>query len=93
MGDARTAGDRRNDLYSVLGESEQRPRRYGRRVSEVLLPVVRCGDCEVTLFESPSPPNEDRDPCPACGSLSRRIGIAVRDVETAPKEQTGLRAV
>jgi hypothetical protein len=52
--------------------------------------VVRCGNCGRKLDESASLPPEQREPCPDCGSTSRRFEVhlnaVVRAVATVARE-------
>lgn len=39
--------------------------------------VVKCGNCDHRLHEPPSLPSHEREPCPECGSISRRFEFRV----------------
>jgi phage FluMu protein Com len=41
--------------------------------------VVRCGDCNIILEEDSGITVEDRQPCPACGSLKRLCHLTIHD--------------
>lgn len=43
-------------------------------------PVVRCGKCGRKLDESPSLPENQRQPCPDCGSTSRKFDLHLNAV-------------
>jgi hypothetical protein len=49
-----------------------------------------CGNCGHALDESPSTPVEQRQPCPGCGSLGRKVLIEVSDTITV-HESVGLK--
>jgi len=41
--------------------------------------LVRCGDCNLILEEDSGITSEDRQPCPACGSLKRSYHLTIHD--------------
>jgi hypothetical protein len=49
----------------------------------VAITVVRCANCLTTLFESAEAAVEEREPCPACGSLERRADAVPSDMLSA----------
>jgi hypothetical protein len=49
----------------------------------VAITVVRCANCLTTLFEAGETAIEEREPCPACGSLERRVEAAPSDMLSA----------
>jgi rRNA maturation endonuclease Nob1 len=51
-------------------------------MSDVLVPVVYCAACGTVLFESASVRDEEREPCPACGSARRRVQNVTSGAET-----------
>jgi hypothetical protein len=55
-------------------------------MSASLNPVVQCGQCGESLDESSSLPSESRQPCPNCGSLTRRFGVALSATLTMKSE-------
>jgi hypothetical protein len=52
-------------------------------MSDVLIPVVRCRSCGTALFESPSASFEEREPCPACGSMDRDVQMIAAEAITS----------
>jgi hypothetical protein len=55
---------------------------------EVSIPVVRCGECQTELFESPGAPADEREPCPACGSTARTVTPMPVQVPADPPVRT-----
>src|SRR5437870_4900883 len=43
--------------------------------SQAVENTVACGNCGTTLIEPPSMPADQRQPCPECGSVSRRYEV------------------
>jgi hypothetical protein len=47
--------------------------------------TVNCGNCGTLINESPDTPVENRQPCPACKSLSRSFNLSLAE-EVSKKE-------
>jgi hypothetical protein len=50
--------------------------------------VVKCNQCGKVLDESSGTPEQERTPCPECGSLARRVE---REIADASPTQSGIR--
>jgi hypothetical protein len=48
-------------------------------MNDIVIPVVRCRSCHTVLFESPGTSFEEREPCPACGSMGRDVRVTLVD--------------
>jgi len=62
-------------------------------MTDVSIAVVRCGQCQTVLFESPGAPADEREPCPACGSTARSVTAMPVQVPADPpaRPERGLR--
>jgi rRNA maturation endonuclease Nob1 len=48
-------------------------------MNEIVIPVVRCRSCRTVLFEPPGTFFEEREPCPACGSMERDVRVTLAE--------------
>lgn len=67
---------RRHDRVLKIQVVGSRPKAQPKTAEPATVQVF-CNECETKLDEAPSLPAEQRQSCPACGSLSRRFNVSI----------------
>jgi hypothetical protein len=73
---------RSHDRLLKLQAVRSRPKTVPKEDAPPLM-SVQCGQCQRLLREPAGLTEEDRQPCPACGSVTRHVNVMVSDTATA----------